>query len=241
MATVVQFQTIMGSTFEVNLFDQITPVTVNNFLEYVEDDAYQNTVIHRSVDGFVIQGGGFVFIDSFPPEEIPEKNSIDNEPVLSNRRGTIAMAKISGNPNSATSQWFINLSNNSSVLDAQNGGFTVFGQVISGMDVVDEIADIQRFNAGGAFSTIPLRDYTSDDANGNVALTDEHLVLISDIVVTNAAEDSAAALNPALNKNYDSEEDDSSSGAFDYWSIFLLALLMLSYVNRLHINISRSE
>ena len=238
-ATIVQFQTVMGN-FEVNLFDGTTPITVANFLDYVDEGAYADTVIHRSVDNFVIQGGGFIYEDSFPPEAIVKKDSIDNEPVLSNRRGTIAMAKVGGDPHSATNQWFINLSNNSGNLDAQNGGFTVFGQVIGdGMNVVDAIADLPRFNAGGAFATLPLRDYTSQNAADGVDITDEHLVIVTDILVINAAVDTASDLDPALNTSAepdpgnDSDGGDSGGGSLDLFNLLLLSLLACSLVVRL--------
>lgn len=235
-ATIVQFQTVKGD-FEVNLFDEITPFTVANFLDYVEDGSYTNTVFHRSVDDFVIQGGGFTYEDSFPPEAIVKKDSVDNEPVLSNRRGTIAMAKIDGNPHSATNQWFINLSNNSGNLDAQNGGFTVFGQVIGdGMDVVDAIAELPRFNAGGAFAALPLRGYTSEDAKNGVDITDEHLVIVKNIVVLNAAVDTAADLDPPLNNSADPDPDtdggDSGGGSLGLFNFLLLSLLAFSLLAR---------
>lgn len=227
-ATIVQFQTVMGD-FEVNLFDEITPFTVANFLDYVEEGSYTDSVFHRSVDKFVIQGGGFTYVDSFPPEAIVKKDSVDNEPVLSNRRGTIAMAKFGDDPHSATNQWFVNLSNNSGNLDAQNGGFTVFGQVIGdGMDVVDAIAELPRFNAGGAFAALPLRDYTSEDAKAGVDITDEHLVIVKNIVVLNAAVDTAADLDPPLNNSAEPDPGDTDGGDSGGGSLGLFNLLLLS-------------
>ena len=96
-ATIVEMQTSQG-TIEINLFDQQTPKTVENFLSYVQDDSYNETVIHRSIDNFVIQGGGFTFSDTLDP--ITTKPAVINEPVFSNVKGTIAMAKLGGNPNS---------------------------------------------------------------------------------------------------------------------------------------------
>ena len=127
MATIVEFETSQGN-FKVNLHDQTTPITVANFLKYVNDGDYTDTVIHRVEPVFVMQGGGFKFPGDFPLTAIDTDSAIQNEPVYSNVRGTIAMAKVGGNVNSATSQWFVNLANNaggSSQLDTQNGGFTV--------------------------------------------------------------------------------------------------------------------
>lgn len=117
------------------------PITTANFLQYVEDDFYNGTIFHRIVPDFVVQGGGFL------PGMVPQSGlrpPIQNEfsPLRSNIRGTLAMAKIGGDPDSATSQFFFNLGDNSANLDNQNGGFTVFANVIIGMDVVDRIAEV---------------------------------------------------------------------------------------------------
>jgi cyclophilin family peptidyl-prolyl cis-trans isomerase len=130
-ATVVRLQTTQGA-IEINLYDNAAPITVANFLAYVRSGAYTDSLIHRSVPGFVIQGGGYVWVNSNNTvTDVVTRPPIQNEfsASRSNLRGTIAMAKLGGDPNSATSQWFINLANNSSILDGQNGGFTVFGQV----------------------------------------------------------------------------------------------------------------
>src|SRR5690606_35273789 len=101
---------------------------------------------------------------------------------------------------SATNQWFINLSNNSGNLDRQNGGFTVFGEVMGdGMEVVDAIASLPQFNAGGVFSSLPLRVYTPADAQDSATITGDHLVVVTNILVINAAVDTAADLDPPLN------------------------------------------
>ena len=149
---------------DVQLFDDDAPLTVANFLNYVNDGDYANTIIHRSVVAptpFVIQGGGFTA--SLPSIDITTDPPVVNEPGRSNLRGTIAMAKLGGDPNSATSQWFFNLTDNSANLDAQNGGFTVFGQIVdqAGLDVMDQIAAAPVFDASGGdpnspFGSIPL-------------------------------------------------------------------------------------
>lgn len=198
-ATVVEVRTVLGD-FQVNLFDETTPATVQNFLEYVNSGAYANNVVHRVEPNFVMQAGGFTYNGSTPLDNVTQGTPVTNEPELSNVRGTISMAKLSGNANSATSQWFINLANNSSNLDNQNGGFSAFGQVLGdGMDVVDAIAALTRFNLGGATNTIPLRDFTVTDLNNNTPITDTHLVIITDIVVVDATVVTNPTLNPTPN------------------------------------------
>lgn len=198
-ATVVEFQTVMGD-FEVNLYDNATPQTVTNFLNYVNNGAYTNSVIHRSVPGFVVQGGGFVYDLALPLDLVPENAPVINEPVYANVRGTIAMAKLGGDPDSATSQWFFNLDDNTANLDGQNGGFTVFGEVVgTGMDVVDAIAALPRFDFGGATSEIPLRNFTQQDYSNQVPLVEDNFVIITAITVSDSTVDSAAGLNPPAN------------------------------------------
>jgi cyclophilin family peptidyl-prolyl cis-trans isomerase len=151
--TTVLMQTSNGP-IPIMLADSTTPITVANFLKYVDSGEYNNTVIHRAVQGFVDQGGGFD--TSLAP--IPTFGTIQNEPHFSNTRGTVAMAKLGSDPNSATSQWFINDADNSSNLDNQNGGFTVFGLVLyNGMTVAD------------AINNLPTTTLTSQD---NESLTD---------------------------------------------------------------------
>jgi peptidyl-prolyl cis-trans isomerase A (cyclophilin A) len=143
-ATTVRVTTPLGE-FSIELFDEDAPGTVANFLNYVNSGRFNGTVIHRSVTSpvpFIIQGGGFSFDavnGQLPP--IATYPAIQNEFGIPNTRGTVAMAKLGGDPDSATSQWFVNLADNRANLDKQNGGFTVFGKVIGdGMAVVDTIA-----------------------------------------------------------------------------------------------------
>lgn len=158
-ATVVRLETTLG-VIDIRLYDAAAPLTVQNFLSYVESDAYNQSFFHRSVPNFVVQGGGYLWDTvTNAPKAIATLPPVVNEfsPSRSNLRGTVAMAKLGGDPNSATSQWFFNLVDNSANLDAQNGGFTVFGQVVSeGMSVVDAIAALPLANAGGAFTQLPL-------------------------------------------------------------------------------------
>lgn len=176
------YNTSLGNSGITNvvLFDQQgegAPESVENFINYVEADDYVNSIIHRSIPGFIIQGGGFTVngleqaLAATPNSGAKAVSSIEtNPPVVnefsslrSNLRGTLAFAKLGSDPNSATSQWFFNLANNSANLDQQNGGFTVFGQVLSDedMEAVDDIAALPTSNRGSffsqsAFTNLPL-------------------------------------------------------------------------------------
>jgi len=124
------------------------PKTVENFLQYVKDRHYDGTVFHRVIDGFMIQGGGY----SAQLQEKPTRAPIPLEAAngLKNDRGTIAMAR-TGDPDSATSQFFINVKNND-MLNAPNPdghGYAVFGKVVSGMEVVDKIRAVPTGAQGG--------------------------------------------------------------------------------------------
>ena len=147
----VELDTTLG-TIKVELFESKAPITVKNFLEYVKSGFYNGTIVHR-VD-FVIGLGGYTEALTGKPTRPGIKNESKNG--LKNLRGTLAMARYD-DPNSATSQFFINLKNNSH-LDPSGGGFgyAVFGRVIEGMDVVDKIAKAKTGNKG-PFSNIPLQ------------------------------------------------------------------------------------
>ncbi|WP_077338060.1 peptidylprolyl isomerase [Pseudocolwellia agarivorans] len=226
-ATIVEFQTSQGN-IQVNLFDEDTPKTVENFLAYVEDGAYTDSIIHRSVSNFIFQGGGYTF-NGAELETIPGKTPVINEPVFSNVKGTIAMAKLGGNPNSATTEWFFNVNNNSANLDVQNGGFTAFGQVIAGdIAVMEAIAGIQKCNAGGAFSEIPLTDF---DCNGNITAGAENFITVYQIVIVDSSSATAQNLTPVKNTLINQPEpttpsDDSSGGSMFWGLIALLSTLV---------------
>lgn len=217
-ATIVEFQTSQGS-FQVNLFDQNTPKTVENFLGYVSRGDYRSSYVHRSQENFIIQGGAYTFDGE--AEIIPTQAAVRNEPVYSNVAGTIAMAKRGGDVNSATSQWFFNVADNSANLDLQNGGFTVFGQVIGdGMTVVKKINEMYTC------SDVPVSGYDADDCAQGLDVTSANLVMINDVVVIDDDPNSAINLTPVENTLIDQVEDsdDSSSGAA--WWLAPLALLI---------------
>ena len=161
-ATTVRVITSLGD-FSIELFDDVTPVTVANFLNYVNSGRFNGTLIHRSVSNFIIQGGWLSYNAATNQlDPITLDVAIQNEFSVSNTRGTVAMAKVEGDPNSATSQWFVNLADNSANLDDQNGGFTAFGRVIGdGMTVVDNIAAQPTFTIAG-ITNFPLLNYSSD-------------------------------------------------------------------------------
>lgn len=122
------------------------PETVKNFLAYVKDGFFNKTIFHRVIDNFMVQGGGFGLKEDGTIEQKPTKASIPNEGEngLKNERGTIAMARL-GDPNSATSQFFINLKANDGLdyPSPDGAGYAVFGKVVEGMDVVDMIAKVE--------------------------------------------------------------------------------------------------
>jgi len=152
-----------GSVY-LDLFDGLTPVSASNFVQYINADRYNNTIIHRVDNGLgVIQGGGFKTdwsgVQSF--------GLIPLEYNRANTRGTISMARFFDPQTTATasSQWFLNLDDNSQVLGPTNdSGYAVFGWVVGGgMQVVDAIADVDTFNYGQPFTQMPLTDYTAED------------------------------------------------------------------------------
>lgn len=236
-ATVVLVKTSLGN-FEINLYDQTTPATVTNFLSYVNNGSYQNTIFHRTEKGFVAQAGGFRYSgnNTAPFTAVTTQAKVKNEPKWSNVRGTIAMAKVANDANSATNQWFINLADNSSNLDLQNSGFSVFGQVTgSGMEIVDAIAALpNQLLTDPNFRSVPLRNYTAADATAKVPVTAANMVLIESITVINTDVNSASALQPKPNTLIANPPKDSgsSSGGSLGW-VSLIAGLVLSAGRRI--------
>src|SRR5262245_20620950 len=160
----VVMETSLG-TIKIELFEDKAPVTVKNFLAYVDDKHFDGTIFHRVIGNFMIQGGGF----STDKKEKPTKPPIENESGngISNARGTIAMARETA-PNTATSEFYINVVDNAR-LDRNKAkdshGYCVFGKVIEGMDVVDKIkavrtgeATLERKSGADKSNTVPVED-----------------------------------------------------------------------------------
>lgn len=164
-AEMVEIGTPLGD-IAIELDAEAAPKTVANFSQYIEDGDYQDSFIHRSVTDFAIQGGGFTVTEEDGFGAVPTDDPIDNEFSRSNLRGTIAMAKVAGDPDSATSQWFINLDDNTD-LDEVDGGYTVFGEVASGMGVVDDIAALNAWafseDESSPLTSVPLLDSFEND------------------------------------------------------------------------------
>lgn len=198
--TVVRLETSLG-VINLELFDQAitgrsaAPVTSANFLNYVNSGRYDNTFFHRLVTPFILQGGGFTA--NLNSQNNLELGFVNQDPAIvnefsedrSNIRGTVAMAKLEGQPNSASAQFFFNLQNNADFFDAQNGGFTVFARVlddpgiIDGLEVVDAIAAVPVSNLSTNpgeiapfLDTVPLRNFSSNQTQ----LLLNNLVLLND-------------------------------------------------------------
>lgn len=146
LATEVDINTTLG-TIRVDLDDNAAPQTVENFLTYVDEGFYNDVIFHRVIKGFMIQGGGFK--QDMDRKKTHHAIPYEGDNGLYNDRGTIAMARTQ-DPNSATSQFFINQVDNAFLNHGARGGagYTVFGHVISGMEVVDAIGDVNTRNVG---------------------------------------------------------------------------------------------
>ncbi|ARJ41581.1 peptidylprolyl isomerase A [Pantoea alhagi] len=146
--------TTSAGNIELELNNQKAPVSVKNFIDYVNNGFYNNTTFHRVIPGFMIQGGGFLTDMQQKPTNAPIKNEADNG--LRNTRGTIAMAR-TAEKDSATSQFFINVADNAFLDHGQRDfGYAVFGKVVKGMDVADKISQVPTKNIG-PYQNVPSK------------------------------------------------------------------------------------
>src|SRR5262245_46402751 len=151
--------TTSSGTMKVELFEDKAPITVKNFLSYVDENFYDNTVFHRVIATFMIQGGGFEPGMKQKKTKAAIKNESSNG--VSNKRGTLAMAR-TNDPDSATAQFFINVVDNNFPDKAQardGAGYCVFGKVTEGLDVVDKIKAVKTGTKSG-HQDVPLQDVT---------------------------------------------------------------------------------
>ena len=197
--TLVNLEFAGFGSVQIDLFDDLTPLSVANLLQYINANRYDDSIIHRVDTGLgVIQGGGF----DTQGTAIPAFSSIVNEYSRANTRGTISMARQS-DPNSATSQWFINTVDNTVNLGQSNGGgYAVFGWVVGpGMSVVDSIAAVPTFPFGSPFNQVPLTNYTQADFNANPKTNPlPHLVVLTSATVVGTH---PAFTNPYLSNDVD--------------------------------------
>ena len=158
----VVFKTNLGE-IHIEVDEANAPVTADNFLQYVRDGFYDGVIFHRVIPGFVIQGGGFDETFQQKKTRAPITNESNNG--LDNDRGTLSMAR-TNDPNSATAQFFINLNDNAPLNAAgSRPGYAVFGKVVSGMDVVDAIAEVPTGAAGPFRQDAPQDTVTIESAH----------------------------------------------------------------------------
>ncbi len=156
MSEIVIFETSMG-VIEIEMDRENAPITVENFVKYASNGFFDGTVFHRVIPGFVVQGGGHLPDCTQKQTRAPIKLEADNG--LRNDRGTISMAR-TNDPNSATSQFFLNLVDNGNLNRSPgNDGYAVFGKITTGMDVVDRIASV-RTGGRGMNRDWPVEDIT---------------------------------------------------------------------------------
>ena len=157
----VELRTSLGA-ITLELYPERAPLTVKNFLQYVEDGFYNGTIFHRVIDGFMIQGGGFARDLNAKPTRPPIP--IESQNGLRNEIGTIAMAR-TRDPNSATAQFFINVVNNEDLNHPKpdGHGYTVFGKVIRGMEVVDQTAKVPT-ETRASHQNVPVKPVVIESA-----------------------------------------------------------------------------
>jgi peptidyl-prolyl cis-trans isomerase A (cyclophilin A) len=209
-STLVSFDFGTFGTVQVDLFNDLTPLSVNNFLQnYVATNKYNNTMINRSVSPGVlplgtaagtpaptfgvVQGGG----SNADASDIATAAPINLEYSRANTRGTIGMARTT-DPNSATSGWYFNTTDNTTAFspNANSQGYAVFGWVVgTGMAAIDSIAAVPTFNYNGGFASLPLQNFTAADYGSSTSNPLAHIVVLNSVTVIKTH---AAYQNPIL-------------------------------------------
>lgn len=177
--------TVNGGNMDFILFDAATPLHVANFMGYANRGDYVNTVFHRTIPGFITQGGAFR-ADTAPTAflAVPTQAQVTNEPGISNVRGTVALAKLPSGPSTGTNQFFVNLANNGPNLDFQNGGFTAFGRVTApGMAVADAMAALPTgdYNVTIGGNTNVFDDFPFNAASAPATMNNTQAVKINSV------------------------------------------------------------
>lgn len=230
----VQFHTFLGD-IEVDLFDQQTPIASDAFLSLVDNGVFDNSIIHR-IDNNRLMEGGLYSLANGTLSPISNLGVTRSEVLFSNVRGTLAYAdpaQLSASLRSV--QWFINLCDNSDILDRQNGGYTVFGRVSdAGMAVVDAIAQLEKLSFEG-FPDLPLRHYSAQDALNGEVIAQDNYALIKRVVILDNTETSDIELPPLIlqatpSPGVTSENDDVIEGigalnSNDFWAFLMLILI----------------
>lgn len=216
--TLVRLDGNLGS-FDIELTDNVTPVTVRNFLNYVADGDYTDTFVHRAVTtpkygyDFIIQTGGYAWpagdsnvvamssddpiVNEFTNWFDPDYGGLAPGTPL-NVPGTVAMAKLGDDPDSATNQFFVNLADNSDNLDNQNGGFTVFGTIARGQATIDAIADLPVYDAGAPFNDLPLYNFPGGTISREHVVLSDTVAVIDELVFTITANSNPDLVTPTI-------------------------------------------
>ncbi len=182
-----RFRTNQGD-IDVFLLPLSAPRTVQNFLTYANRGAYANSIVHRSFPGIIIQGGGYRLSGSVL-STIPADPPIQNEFQVSNTRGTIAMAKLSTGPHTATTQWFFNLADNLA-FNTENGGYTVFGRAAgaSSLATLDRIAALPTVNLGAPLDSTPLLGFSGGPVQPANFIAVESIQIFNSLTIVSPSE-----------------------------------------------------
>ncbi len=200
-ASAARFATTSGS-FDIIFFPTAAPLTVNNFIDYMDAGKYDGMFFHRAMKDFVVQGGAYTYDSGAKTfAEVVKAAAVVNEPGIPNTGGTVAMAKMARQPNSATSEWFVNLEDNSANLDFQNGGFTVFGRVpVAGMAVFSAInaMPIATYSLPLTPKPVKLEEVPVNAATAPAALDPETLVAVTSVGPAPLLTYSVTSRNPSV-------------------------------------------